>query len=102
MPYCHNCGLEVEQEERFCAKCGSPQEIVILQKQQREVPRSRKSSALLLSLLLIITLIFGSIAAFFVLSDNSYIIYDINATIKVIQKWGKRQEKSDPLLIKPV
>jgi len=27
---------------------------------------------------------------------------NINATIKVIQKCVKRQEKSDPLLIKPV
>lgn len=92
MPFCYNCGVEVEQEERFCANCGSPQELLGLQKQKRKpfVP-----SLLLLICLLLIGI--GFLLTVLNADENSAVSLSKEPTSNIIprnQDVGQEDEKS--------
>ena len=99
MPFCRNCGLEVEQEERFCANCGIPQEEVgLLNHERPKASSSRKPAVHILIIFLALITIGGGIAAFLILPDNNFTIWDASNKVEETEpKYNQEPDSETPL-----
>ena len=56
MPFCTNCGTEVEEKERFCANCGRAQGKIKPQFQSKRERSSKKSIPIFIALIVIMVI----------------------------------------------
>ena len=75
MPYCDRCGTKLDENARFCQKCGKPVAVFVPPPPPQQPPAARQmrnDSALIIAVALVAVLVIALIvvAVFFLLPGN--------------------------------
>jgi len=99
MPFCFNCGIEMKQEEKYCANCGSPQEdMKMIYHEQQNVTPSRRPAIHFILLLLGFMIIGGGIAAILMLPENTFTISNFSNQFEDKETTDKQNHDTKHLL----